>query len=111
MSLYLCVFHGGEEVAGVDVGGYSDFGNFRDTIAKDAEGSTWGSRYPIFMGQPDDNGEWGPSDLSALRGELEDLASRSDLTTFVDSDGLPVAESLLRLCDLAIQLGEPILFQ
>jgi hypothetical protein len=46
MGLYLCIFAGDdrdeelddEELGAVDVGGYSDFGEFRDVIARLLEG-------------------------------------------------------------------------
>lgn len=40
MGLYLCVFAAGdhdEDMEGVEIGGYDDFGDFRDTIADKLE--------------------------------------------------------------------------
>jgi hypothetical protein len=48
MGLYLCIFagdDGDEELDGVEVGGYDDFGEFRDLIARLIERGTWASRF------------------------------------------------------------------
>ena len=46
MGLYLCIFagdDGDEELDGMEVGGYDDFGEFRDLIARLLEDGTWKS--------------------------------------------------------------------
>jgi hypothetical protein len=111
VSLYLCIFSGNVEVAGVDVGAYSDFGEFRDRVAQGAEHGAWGSLFPVLMNQPDDEGDWAVEDLVALDAELAALAHRRDLDQFRDSEERPLVGSLLALCDAALRVGEPILFQ
>ena len=110
MSLYLCVFDGENEVAGVDAGGYSDFGDFREAVLQ-LEGGQWGSRFPSLMNQPDDNGHWGVRELPALRAELQTLANESVLDRFRDSEDHALAAALLALCDRAMSIQRPILFQ
>lgn len=64
MGLYLCIFagdDGDEELDGVEVGGYDDFGEFPDLIARLLEGGTWASRFPVLMTHPDSHGDWGPA--------------------------------------------------
>jgi hypothetical protein len=73
MGLYLCIFagdDGDEELDGVEVGGYDDFGEFRDLIARLIERGTWASRFPVLMNHPDSQGEWGPAQASQLQREL-----------------------------------------
>ena len=45
MSLYLCVFDDGEELDGIDVGSYEDFGRFRDAISTSSRTAKGG---PVF---------------------------------------------------------------
>jgi len=108
--LYLCVFTGADEVAGVDAGAYSDFGEFRDavhTLEKDG----WGSRYPTLMNHPDGDGEWPFDEVRSLKRELSDLVGHPALQRFVDSENRPLAVAILALCDDAIRTRQPILFQ
>lgn len=111
MSLYLCVFDRENELGAVEVGSYDDFGAFRNAIASQAEGGTWGSRFPTLMNHPDADGEWARSALPALRRELEVLAEVPALAHYTDIDGVPLAHALLALCDTAIASRRPILFQ
>src|SRR5206468_1590548 len=60
MSLYLCIFRGDEEIEGVEVGSYADFGRFRDTVAEKLEDGRQGSRFPLLQLHPDSEGEWDP---------------------------------------------------
>lgn len=61
MGLYLCVFDDDEaddDLDGVEVGGYDDFGALRQTVCERLEGRAWGSRFPIFMNHADSSGDW-----------------------------------------------------
>jgi hypothetical protein len=137
MSLYLCVFCDDEEVEGVELGNYSDVDYFRSTISELLEGSQAGSRYPTLILHSDCDGEWSPSDCARLIGELraisqafkdlpavgfqpgwqEEVAKSLGLkaTTlfdcFIDVDGEPLLERMQRLCEIAIEREQPILFQ
>lgn len=42
MGLYLCVFEGDDELDGVEVGSYADFGAFRSAVATHVEGGIEG---------------------------------------------------------------------
>ena len=75
MSLYLCIFDEDEELDGVDVGAYSDFGDFRNTIAKELERGKAGSSFPTLMLHPDSDGEWNVEDCEKLERELEIISA------------------------------------
>jgi hypothetical protein len=111
MSLYLCVFHGDVEVAGVEVGGYSDFGDFREMVWRDLEGGSWASRFPVLMNHPDADGEWAVTDLPDLQRELAVVAAHPAASSFRDTDDRSLAETLGHLAALAAAVGSPILFQ
>jgi hypothetical protein len=111
MSLYLCVFQADAEVAAIEVGGYSDFGDFRDAVANDLEGGRRGSRFPILMNHADAEGQWPVEDLTALHAELSDIAQKSLSTRFFDTEGRPLAPALAALAAQALAVGSPILFQ
>ena len=73
MGLYLCVFAGTEaddEIDGIEVGSYEDFGRLRDVVAQRLEPDGWGSRFPVLMGHPDSDGQWTPDESMALEAEL-----------------------------------------
>ena len=139
MGLYLCIFagdDGDEELDGVEVGGYDDFGEFRDLIARQLETGTWGNRFPVLMNHPDSQGEWGPAQASQLQRELTVI--RAELaaipapaypdgwqrrvgtqlghqpsnygTYFIDVDGALLLDRLIDLAELSIQTGRPITF-
>jgi len=137
MSLYLCVFDEDEELDGVDAGGYSDFGDFRNTIAKELERGKIGSRFPTLMLHSDCDGQWDVEDCEKLECELDaisaelkeqpprtffaewqrNVAKQHGLSTgslydcFIDVDGEPLLERLLGLARLAQHRQLPILFQ
>lgn len=73
MSLYLCIFDEDDELDGIAVGAYSDFGNFRETVAKLLERGSVGSRFPILMLHSDCDGEWSVGECRGLETELEPL--------------------------------------
>lgn len=111
MSLYLCIFDGATEIAGVEVGSYADFGEFRDAVAGEAEGGVSGSRFPTLMHHPDDDGRWEVAELPRLAEELHTLGSMTTLARFVDSEDRPLALALAGLVTCAQEHGLPILFQ
>lgn len=137
MGLYLCVFDGDDELDGIEVGSYADFGTFRDTVRDRLEQGRAGSRFPVLMSHSDCDGEWSPDEADRLRAELEvvarELASlpsvaladgwqravarqlgvkpRNLAECFFDVDGEPLVERLIGLCACAVRRGLPILFQ
>lgn len=111
MSLYLCVFDGDTELAAVEVGGYDDFGRFREAVAMRVEQGSWGSRFPTLMNQPDADGEWSFPALRSLRQEVATMIDNDALAEFTDIDGVPLTRAILALTDAAIASHRPILFQ
>ncbi|MEM7228898.1 MAG: Imm70 family immunity protein [Planctomycetota bacterium] len=138
MSLYLTIFDRSEqEVEGVEVGSYADFGDFRDAIAKYVEDNQWGSKCPTLMLHSDCDGVWTSDEAVLLQGELEvigacfralpPIAWDADWRTsaaeqagvsidsmyacFVDVDGQPLVDRLIELAQISQQSQLPILFQ
>jgi len=137
MGLYLCVFDGDEEVEGVEIGSYADFGRLRTAVVTHLEGGRLGSRYPVLQLHPDSDGEWTVAESAVLEGELLDIGVRfralpaepfaSDwqkevarslglhpsnlFDTFIDVDGEPLLDRMVELCRIAQQRRLPILFQ
>jgi len=73
MGLYLCIFSDGdEEIAGWQLGHYSDFGCFRDTISRHLGASD----FPILMEHSDCDGEWSIAQLPGLIVELETISAK-----------------------------------
>ena len=133
MGLYLCIFteDGEDEIAGHEVGHYSDFGWFRDTIAKHLRAPD----YPVLMQHSDSDGEWSVTELPSLARELESIATafralppeepqgafehtaeyRADAQSLYDCfhtpDGENLFEALIDLCQQGIQAQRPITFQ
>jgi hypothetical protein len=137
MSLYLCVFDEDEELDGVDAGAYSDFGDLRNTIAKELERRKIGSCFPTLMLHSDCDGEFSVDDCEKLQKELEAISAefkkrppktffaewqvnvakkcglrpQSLYDCFIDVDGEPLLERLLGLARLAQRRKLPVLFQ
>jgi hypothetical protein len=138
MGLYLCVFDGDDELEGVEVGSYADFGEFRDLIAQQLEGGRRGSRFPVLMLHSDCEGNWAPGEAARLEEELRTIAAemrnrpsvpfragswqaevarqlglkvRTLLDAYIDVDGEPLVERLTKLAQIAQREGKPILFQ
>ena len=133
MSLYLCIFteDGDDEIAGWQLGAYSDFGLFRDTIAKHLRPAD----FPTLMAHSDCDGEWSVAELPQLIRELQTIAAtfralppeqpqgafehtadyRADAKTLYDCfhnvDGENLFEALIELCNQGIQAERPIAFQ
>ena len=75
MGLYLCIFSDGdddEEIAGWQLGHYSDFGCFRDTISRHLRATD----FPILMEHSDCDGEWSVAELPGLIAELETIGAK-----------------------------------
>ena len=137
MGLYLCVFDGDEEIEGVEVGCYSDFNAFRESVIDVVERGNAGSVCPVLVQQPDSDGEWSPDDARKLLDELSiietamgqqpatqfnspwknDVAKtfgirpRNLLACFFDVDGEPLVARLRELARSSIETSSPILFQ
>ncbi|WP_434712890.1 immunity 70 family protein [Rhizobium sp. YTUHZ045] len=137
MGLYLCIFDGEDEVDGVEVGSYADFGTFRTAVATHVEGGVEGSRCPILMLHSDCDGQWSPEEAVALRAELAEIIRKfaelppeplgSDWKfkvakmfglrpanlddCFFDVDGEPLLDRLIGLARLSVERNLPILFQ
>lgn len=137
MGLYLCVFEDDEELDGVEVGLYADFGVLRDYVTRELEAGKVGSRFPTFIVHSDSDGEWSATECERLRDELvviamelktrpvvdfnsewqRDVAKsighkpRNALESFIDVDGKLLIERLRDLADFACRRQVPILFQ
>lgn len=137
MSLYLCIFDDDDDIDGVQVGHYEDFGEFRDLVTSELEGSVPGSKYPTLILHSDCDGCWSPTEAAKLEGELMDIQARfSELAprqpssqwkklvwknlgltpknlneSLYDVDGDPLIDGIIRLARLSQKLQLPILFQ
>lgn len=137
MGLYLCIWDESDEIEGVEVGSYADYGRFIEAVVKHVEGGTKGAMCPTLTLHSDSDGEWDAATCVKLRSELELIADSflklppipltepwqakvaktvglkpgvlSDC--FFDVDGEPLIHRLKALCDVAIERGRPILFQ
>src|SRR5215831_7655804 len=129
MGLYLCVFSSRatdqddvKELAACDVGHYSDFGFFRDAIAR----QLGRAKYPVLMEHSDCDGEWTVAEMPSLRAELDEISAvfrtlppaepvgafehtaeyREDATSlydcFHDVNGTNLFEALIGLCDIGV---------
>lgn len=136
MGLYLAIFDGEDELEGVEVGHYSDFGDFRDAVVQRLECGVAGTRFPTLILHSDCDGEWTPhecallqAELIIIRAELEKLPpiplkgwqknvaktfgiEPSNLgDCFIDVDGEPLLERLIGLAQMSRNKSLPILFQ
>jgi hypothetical protein len=137
MSLYLCVFAGEAELAGVEVGSYGDFDALRRAVAAELEGGAAGSRFPTFMLHSDCDGAWTVSACTRLQDEIGVIAAEmrerparpfpseaqrvmagargrhpaNAAEGFLDVDGELLLERLQGLVAVALHHGQPILFQ
>lgn len=137
MGLYICIFEDDEDIAGVDVGAYSDFGRFRDTVGERLEANLAGSRFPTLMLHSDCDGQWTCEECKLLIAELDSIAAefkgnppvafpagwqqsvadrenlvpKSLYDCFIDVDGEHLIERIRWLCTLAIERQLPISFQ
>jgi hypothetical protein len=137
MGLYLCIFEDEEDIAGVDVGAYSDFGRFREVIGESLEARQIGSRFPTLMLHSDSDGQWSVEECKILLKELDTIADalkvlpprpfpdnwqrtaadhaglvpRNLCDCFIDVDGENLIERIAALCKTAIERNLPISFQ
>ncbi len=113
MSLYLCVFDGEEELAGLEVGPYARFNALREWVARELEGGAPGSRFPTLVKHSDCDGEWSPEECARLRRELDQIAAESAGRPGAaeDAEGRPLLDGLRALADEALRRRRPILFQ
>ena len=137
MGLYLAVFDDGEELDGVEVGGYVDFSAFRNAVVTKLEDGIAGSRFPTLILHADCDGQWTPGEAAVLETELETISAQfrelppAPLNTewqkqvakarelqiqnlydcFFDVDGEPLLERLINLTKLSQIRNLPILFQ
>lgn len=115
MSLYLCVFDQNRELAGIEVGSYSDFNAFRQRIVDTLEQGRPGSRFPTLIRHSDCAGEWTVPDCGRLQAELAVIAAettaRRTPVAFSDIEGEPLLDQLAGLVRVALAHGRPILFQ
>jgi hypothetical protein len=137
VGLYLCVFDGDDEIDGVEVGAYADFGELRDYVVRELEGGKAGTRFPTFILHSDCDGEWSVDDANKLSMELEKIVSsmkerkpvpfvsdwqgnvakniglvpKSAFESFVDVDGEFVLMRIYNLVRVALERQLPILFQ
>lgn len=119
-----------EELAWCDVGHYSDFGCFRDTIARNVPVGSC----PTLMTHSDSDGEWTLEQVALLERELKMVAevfqsvpaeelqggfkhaaeyrvgARTLYECFHDVDGENLFEALLELCRVARENNRPITF-
>ncbi len=137
MSLYLCLFAGQKELAGLEVGSYDDYNDLRRAIAAELESGEAGSRFPTFMLHGDCDGEWPADECPRLREELSVIAAEMQrlpprpitlpghreavrdrgirpgnaFESYVDVDGEFLIARLRELAEIACKEGLPILFQ
>lgn len=136
MGLYLALFEDEEEIDGVEVGSYADFGQFRDLIVEKLERGRPGSRFPTLILHSDCDGEWSSDAAKVLEAELAEIEHelpsippielsgwKADiakllgirptnlLESFFDVDGEPLIERLIGLAQLSKDRRLPIIFQ
>lgn len=137
MGLYLALFENDDEIDGIEIGRYSDFGYFRDIIIDKLEKGQIGSRFPTLILHSDCDGEWSSAQCKTLKEELIIIGKefkklpivdfQSDwqkmvaktiglkpqclYDCFIDVDGESLIERLIALCELAVKIDRPILFQ
>jgi hypothetical protein len=119
-----------EEIAECDIGHYSDFGCFRDTIARHLGSGS----YPILMQHSDCDGEWSLAEIPRLEQELRAIGAAfqklppeepngafehtaeyrvgavSLYDCFHNVDGENLFEAILELCKMARDHQRPITF-
>lgn len=133
MGLYLCIFSEDHEneLSACDVGHYSDFGYFRDTIARHLKAAD----FPVLMTHSDCDGDWTVEQLPLLMRELEIIGAKfrtlapeepegafehteeyragakSLYDCFHEVNGENLFEALITLCRQGISSQRPISFQ
>jgi len=137
MGLYLCAFAEEDEIEGIDVGSYSEYGRFVETIVAILENAERGSKYPLITLHSDCDGEWSAKDLDTLQANLVEIREafrklpafaieerwqkqiakthglkQDNLSDcFFDVDGEPLIDRLLDLIQKAKASEVAVLFQ
>ena len=137
MGLYLCIFDGDEDIRGVEIGSYADYGALLDYVTRELELGKAGARFPTFVLHSDCDGEWSVADCQKLQVELDEIAValkarpatafssgwQKDVAksiglkplnafeSFIDVDGEFLLERLQNLVKDALARRLPILFQ
>jgi hypothetical protein len=137
MGLYLAIFDGENELDGVEVGAYADFGTLRNTVVKELESGDAGARFPTLILHSDCDGQWTPLEAVALGEELQTISTlfrklppivlksawqiqtaktfclsiESLYDCFFDVDGESLLARLASLAELSHTKKLPILFQ
>lgn len=137
MGLYLAIFSGEKEIAGLEVGSYNDFGIFRDMVTSQLEEEKGGSKFPTLINHSDCDGEWSPDESRRLEKELIEIGNSFKslppiplesgwkqeaaklfginpinlYECFFDVDGEPLIERMLHLARVSIDKNLLILFQ
>ncbi|WP_395753740.1 Imm70 family immunity protein [Prosthecobacter sp.] len=138
MGLYLCILDADdEEIDGLELGSYADYGSLIKQVVHKLEGGTAGMRFPVFVLHSDCDGSWTREDCAALETELcsiieefkklEAVPFNSDWQfkiarqvghcprnlhqSFIDVDGELLLDRLLELARKAQRENAPIVFQ
>lgn len=137
MGLYLCIYRDDEEVEGVEVGSYADYGRLIDTVIRVVENGERGSRCPTLVLHSDCDGTWETEEVGRLQGELalisdafrtlpplsfesewqRDVAGQLGVVptnlyeSFIDVDGEYLLERLADLVQVSREIELPIYFQ
>jgi hypothetical protein len=137
VGLYLALFENDDEIEGVEVGSYADFGAFRDTVTEVLEGGAAGSRFPTLVLHSDCDGSWNSDEATRLKRELTtirvefsalpprefasswqiDVARSLGISpanlaeSFIDVDGENLLARLIALAEIAEARRQVILFQ
>ena len=137
MGLYLCIFDESEEELGaVEVGAYSDWGRFIQSVVTRVEGGKAGTVCPTLSLHHDSDGEWTAEDCKRLLDELgviakaflsmpvepftgwmaevaaeRQLVPSSLFESFIDVDGELLIPRLADLAAISTQTGRAISFQ
>ena len=97
MGLYLCIFDGDEDINGVEIGSYADYGALVDYVTRELELGKAGARFPTFVLHSDCDGEWSIADCQKLQVELDEIAvalKTRPATAFSSSWQKDVAKSI-----------------
>lgn len=137
MGLYLTIFSDEEELAGLEIGSYSDYAKFIDFLVENVEGGNRGSKCPTLTLHHDSDGEWSSLESVQLLSELKYIKEKliklppyntgiewmnllfkensmkpnNAYESFLDVDGEYLLERLIDLTCQSIELKLPILFQ
>ena len=137
MGLYLCILDEGEEIDGLEVGSYADYGALIKQVVERLESGVAGSRFPVLVLHSDCDGCWTVHECSKLENELcsiieefkqlppvsfnsawqEEVAKQVGhrpqnlYESFIDVDGELLIERLVELVRTAQRRNEPLVFQ